>query len=230
MTHFPYVSLPEYYTRLLVSNIQNTTAGNTNLELYINENCELNTLIKKIFTDIDSDGFLGKILSISGWPGIRNRLAAVYIEYAMTGIFPDVANLSLVNDLINLENKLRHFTSSGFSRSFLLGFYAKMSAIHIQKMNDPQNLTPLIIKDSHLEYMKFSKSKSIRVDWLLLQLVQFDIFLGQERMTSILKVESKYEALFSMLLAHEQKIMIENSLNYAASIGDKDFLLGNIIQ
>ena len=71
MINFPYISLPEYYTRLLVSNIQNSTQANNNLELYINDNKELNALVKKIFRDIDPDGFLGKILSIAGWNGVK---------------------------------------------------------------------------------------------------------------------------------------------------------------
>ena len=96
MVNFPYISLPEYYTRLLVSNIQNSSQMNNRLELYINENKELNALVKKIFRDIDPDGFLGKILSISGWIGIRNRLAAIFLENAMTGKFPETANLNLV--------------------------------------------------------------------------------------------------------------------------------------
>ena len=123
MINFPYISLPEYYTRLLSSNIQNSTQANNNLEMYINENIELNALVKKIFRDIDPDGFLGKILSISGWNGIRNRLAAVFLEHAMTGRFPDTANLNLVTDLVAVENKLRHFTTPGFNRAFLLAYY-----------------------------------------------------------------------------------------------------------
>lgn len=230
MINFPFVSLPDHYTQLLGSNIQNSTDTNTNLELYITENRELNMLVRKVFTDIDKDGFLGKILSTSGWTGIRNRLAAVYIEYAITGIFPDVANLSLINDLVNLENRLRHFTSSGYSRAFLLGFYAKMSAIHVQKLGDVENFSPLIIKDEHIEYMKFSKSKSIRIDWLLIQLVQFDFFFGQERMSSLLKAGTRYDALFNLLMTSEQQIVMENCLSYGASIGDKDFFLSNLTQ
>ena len=230
MINLPFVSLPDHYTQLLVSNIQNSTGTNTNLELFITENSELNMLIKKIFTDIDKDGFIGKVLAISGWIGIRNRLAAVYIEYAITGFFPDVANLSLVNDLVILENKLRHFTSVGYSRSFLLGFYAKMSQIHVRKINNIDDLTPLVIKDEHLDYLKFSKTKSIRIDWLILQLVQFDFFLGQERMTSLLSSGTRYDALFSMLLNEEQKAVIANCLSYGASIGDKDIFVSNSIQ
>ncbi|MGZ3788750.1 MAG: hypothetical protein ACXVLQ_09520 [Bacteriovorax sp.] len=228
MINVPYVSLPEHFTKLLVSNIQNSSQSNTNLEMYINENSELNALIKKIFRDIDPDGFLGKILSISGWPGIRNRLAAVYLEYAMTGRFPETANLNLVTDIINIENKLRHFTTVGFSRAFLLGLYAKMSLIQIKKMNESKNFTPLIIGDTHIEFMKYSKAKSTRIDWLMFGLIMYDQMLGTERLTSLLKSGTRYEALFALLSAEEQRKFIENCMTYGASINDTEIFLTDV--
>ena len=227
MIHFPFISLPEYFTRLLVSNIQNSTQTNTNLELYINEHREFNAMIKKIFRDIDPDGFLGKILSISGWTGVRNRMAAVYLEHAMTGKFPDQANLNLVSDIINVENKLRHFTQPGFSRAFLLAFYAKMSLIHVRKLSDSRELSPLTIKDEHIELMKFSKSKSVRIDWLMIELIQFENFFGLERLTELLKSQTRYEALFSLLTEDEQAQMISNCLTYGASINDQEIFIGD---
>lgn len=228
MINFPYVSLPEYYTRLLTSNIQNTTLVNNNLELYINENKELNALVKRIFKDIDPDGFLGKILSISGWIGIRNRLAAVFLEHAMTGKFPEVANLGLVTDLLNVENKLRHFTPLGFNRVFLLAFYAKMSLIKIKMSSDSREFSPLIIKDEHIEFMKLSKAKSVRIDWLMLQLIQFEHFLGLERMNDLLKAETRYASLFSLLSDEEQTQMMDNFMAYGASIYDTDIFTGDV--
>lgn len=222
MFNLPYISLPEQFTRLLVSNIQNSTGTNTNLEMYINENAEINALVKKVFRDIDPDGFLGKILSIAGWPGIRNRLAAVYLEYAMTGRFPDAANLSLVTDIVNIENKLRHFTPQGFSRAFLLGFYAKMSLIQIKKMDNAASFNPLIIRDEHIDFMKFSKAKSARIDWLMLELIQFDQFLGTERMNTMLAAGSRYESMFALLSPSEQQQMTQNFLTYGASINDTE--------
>ena len=227
MFNLPFVSLPEHFTRLLAANIQNSTQSNTNLEIYITENKELNALIKKIFRDIDPDGFLGKILSISGWTGIRNRLAAVYLEYAMTGTFPETANISLVNDLVNIENKLRHFTNTGFSRAFLLGFYAKMTMIHSKKyQTDSANI--LIIKDEHIEFMKWSKAKSTRIDWLMLQLIQYDHFLGTERMNTLLQSGSRYESLFALLSTEEQKQVIENCLTYGSSIHDSEIFTSDV--
>jgi hypothetical protein len=209
-----------------VSNIQNSPQNSTNLEIYITENKELNALVRKIFRDIDPDGFLGKIFSISGWLGIRNRLAAVYIEYAMTGIFPETANLSLVTDIINIENKLRHFTPLGFSRAFLLGFYAKMSLIHAKKSDDGKQ--PLIIKDQHFEFMKWSKAKSIRIDWLMLQLIQYDHFLGTARMNALLESGTRYEALFALLSPEEQIEMTENCMTYGASINDQEIFVSDV--
>lgn len=229
MINFPFITLPDYYTKLLVSSIQNSTQTNNNLELYINENKELNVLIKKIFLDIDPDGFLGKIIQIAGFTGIRNRLAAVYIEYAMTGKFPDQANLSLVTELVNIENKLRHFTQPGFSRSFLLALYAKMTHIYVKKPGAEPNLNPLIIKEEHIEYMKFSKAKSTRIDWLMLELILFDHFLGTKRLQDLLKAETRYDALFSLLSADEQRAMINNIMIYGASIGDVDIFTSDVI-
>ncbi len=227
MINFPTISLPEYFTRLLVSNIQNSTQTNTNLELYINENKEFNALVKKIFRDIDPDGFLGKIVSISGWLGIRNRMASVFLEHALTGRFPDQANLNLVSDILNVENKLRHFTQPGFSRAFLLAFYAKMSLIHLRKMSDSRELSPLVIKDEHIELMKFSKSKSVRIDWLMLQLIQYENFFGLDRFSQLLESGTRYEALFSLLTEGEQSQMINNCLNYGASINDQEIFVGD---
>lgn len=223
MINLPYISLPEYFTRLLASNIQNNTQSNTNLEMYINENKEFNALVKKLFRDIDPDGFLGKILSISGWNGIRNRMTAVFLEHALTGRFPDQANINLVSDLVSVENKLRHFTQPGFSRAFMLAFYAKMTIIHLRKQGDIGELTPLIIKDEHIELMRFSQAKSVRIDWLMLQLIHYEHFFGLDRLTELLKTQTRHEALFALLTEEEQEQMIHNCMTYGASINDQDF-------
>ena len=228
MVNFPYISLPEYYTRLLVSNIQNRSQMNNRLELYINENKELNALVKKIFRDIDPDGFLGKILSISGWIGIRNRLAAIFLENAMTGKFPETANLNLVTDLIAVENKLRHFTPPGSNRAFLLAFYAKMSLIHIKLKSDSREFSPVIIRDEHIEFMKLSKAKSQRIDWLMIQLIQYEHFLGLERLNDLLKSETRYASLFSLLSREEQKQMMNNFMTYGASIFDNEIFTNDV--
>ncbi len=228
MMNLPYISLPDYYTRLLSSNIQNTTQINNNLEIYINDNKEMNALVRRVFRDIDPDGFLGKIISISGWSGIRNRLAAIYLEHAMIGKFPEVANLNYVTDLVNVENKLRHFTPPGSQRAFLLAFYAKLTLIHIKQRTDMRENMPLLIRDEHIEFMKLSKAKSVRIDWLMLELIQLDHFLGTARLNTLLKSETRYAAMFSLLSGEEQEQMMRNFLTYGASINDTEMFTVDI--
>lgn len=225
MINLPYIDMPDHFVRLLSSNLSNTTTINNNLEMYISENRELNIIIKKIFKDIDPDGFLGKIISISGWPGIRNRLCSSFLEYSMNGYFPDQANVNLLTDIINLENKLRHFTVSGYSRAFLLGYYAKMTQIRLNQMEEVHQYSPLIIRDEHLDLMKFSKAKSIKIDWLILQIVLFESVLGIDRVKSLLQSEIKFNALFNMLKDDEKEWFVENLLTYGSSISDYEFFL-----
>lgn len=227
MINLPYVTMPDSFVKLLVSNIQNSTQINNNLEIFLTDNKDLNILVKKYFRDIDADGFLGKIISVSGWNGIRNRLAAVFIEFAMNGVFPEEANITLVNDLINLENKLRHFTVSGYSRAFLLGLYSKLSVIKINRMDEIHDYSPLIINNELIDLMKFSKSKSTRIDWLMLELALMESLFGLERLTNLLKGEVKYNALFNILKNSEKDWYIENIMSYGASIGDYEFFLSD---
>jgi hypothetical protein len=225
MINLPYIAMPDHFVKLLCSNIQNTTQTNNNLEMYINDNRELYIIIKKVFKDIDPDGFLGKIVSVSGWPGIRNRLGSVFIEYALNGFFPDSANINLVNELVTIENKLRHFTAQGYSRAFLLGMYSKMSLIKINQMEEVHQFSPLIITDEHIDLMKFSKSKSVRIDWLILQLVLFENVLGMDTLRNMMKAQMKFAAIFNMLKPEEKEWFMQNMLTYGASILDFEFFM-----
>lgn len=228
MLNIPYVSLPEYFTYLLAGQIQNSIQLNNHLELYILENKELQYFVKTLFVDIDPNGGIGRIISIAGWTGIRNRLAALFIEHSLGGKFVESINLNLINDILNLENKLKFFTPNGYHRIFLLGFYAKMSLIKTQDQTDIISTNPLIITDTHIELMKYSKAKSIRLDWLLLLIVHFEHFLGIERFEHLLKAETNYSALYSMLEDDQKEQIINNCLSYGASINDQDIFIKNL--
>ena len=76
--------------------------------------------------------------------------------------------------------------------------------------------------------MKWSKTKSIRIDWLMLQLIHLDHFLGTERMLSLLSSGSTYESLVALLSDEEQKKMIENFMTYGASVNDQDIFLSDL--
>ncbi len=214
--NLPFVQMPDYYTRLLVANIQNNTATNTNLEMYFADHPHLSALIKKIFKDIDAEGFIGKILLINGFTGIRNRLASAFIEHASTGIFPEQVNQNLIKEALQLEHNWRHFTPQGFSRGFLLGFYLKMASVS-------NRISANLIQDRHLEYMKLSQGKSQRIDWLMLSVLHFDYFLGPERYMSCIKAQMNFDAIYATLSEEEKRVMCLNMLAYGSSIGDMSF-------
>lgn len=221
----PYVNLPDNFTRLLVNNIQQGAQANTNLEVYINQHRELNLLVKKLFVDIDPDGFLGKIINVVGFSGIRNRLACAYLDYARNGNFPDKINLNSINDIINLENKLRHFTPAGYSRAFLLGFYAQMVKIELDKKSETHHYSPIIFKDSFFEFLKYSKSKSIRIDWLFLNLLLMESVLTEEKLLTLLKNSTPHNAIMALMSPDEKLETIESLIAYSSSIFDYEIFL-----
>lgn len=208
--------MPDYYNRLLVANIQNNTQTNTNLEIYIADHPHMSQLIKKIFKDIDAEGFVGKILTVNGFVGIRNRLASAYIEHAATGSFPEVVNQTVIQDALYLEHNWRHFTPQGHSRAFMLGFYLKLASIE-------SKISSQLFQDRHLEYMKISKGKSVRIDWLMLLTLHFDFFLGHERYLNAVQSQLSFDAIISLLTEDERTLMLSNLLAYASSIQDLDF-------
>lgn len=212
----PFVNMPDYYNRLLVSNIQNTTQTNTNLEIYIADHPHLNHLIKRIFKDIDADGFVGKILAVNGFVGIRNRLASAYIEHRASGTFPEAVNQTLVQEALQLEHHWRHFTPQGYSRAFMLGFYLKLASME-------NKTSSMLFQDRHIEYMKISKGKSVRIDWLMLLILHFDYFLGFDRYMNALQSQMSFDALLALLADDERTLMLSNLLAYASSIQDLDF-------
>ncbi len=70
--------------------------------------------------------------------------------------------------------------------------------------------------------MRFSKAKSVRIDWLMLQLIQYEHFFGIDRLSELLKSQTRYEALFALLTENEKEQMLNNFMTYGASINDQD--------
>ena len=92
-------------------------------------------------------------------------------------------------------------------------------------MEEVHQYSPLVIKEEHIDLMKYSKAKSIKIDWLILQLILFESFLGMDRLKSLLQSEIKFNALFNMLKDEEKELFLENLLKYGASISDYEFFL-----
>ena len=228
MLNLPYVSLPDYYTQLLSIEIQASSQVNLKLERFIAEHPEMSALIKRIFRDVDPEGYVGNILAKVGWVGIRNRLACAYLERELTGKYPEVVNLNLIHEVIELDNSLKSYSANGFQRGFLIGFYAKMTAINLKKIQDKAEFSPLLIGQKVLDLMSFSKGRQERVDWLFLQLVHYESYLGLTRLKSLLEIGSNYDGLYQLLSASEQNQMMQNYINYGSSINDSTMFVKNI--
>ncbi len=222
MIILPFINMPDPFTQLLCLEVKSNSASQYDLEKALIGHKEINLLIKNLFRDIDPEGSLSKIFSLVGWTAIRNRLTSAYLEYATTGHFPEIANLTLITDLIMLENKLKKFTTPDHSRIFLLGLYSKLTLIRQKKINDPFSMTSFALKERHFDFLKSSKSVSYRIDWLMVHLFLFEQYLGSDRLNTLLISGSRLQSLFALLSDDEKIEMMENLLVYGSSIGDNE--------
>jgi hypothetical protein len=231
MIKFPHVSLPDRFARLLVLDFSSNQQSQRDLEIYLRNEKELMFLVLNLFKDVDPEGSLSKIISISGWTAIRNRLCSAYLDHNLSGRFSAKVNLSNLNEIIYIENKLKDFSTAGYSRGFLLGLYAKFS---LNLMNSsPTDLihTPLILKPEHFELLNRSNTKRVRIDWLMITIILFEHYLGFARLNSLLSADTSFHSLFALLDYEERKEFFENLLNYASSINDSDiFINENLIE
>ena len=62
----------------------------------------------------------------------------------------------------------------------------------------------------------------------MLQLIQFEHFLGEKRLQDLLKNETRYAALFSLLSEEEQAQMMSNALAYGASVYDNEIFTNDV--
>jgi hypothetical protein len=213
-----YIDLPDYFTRLLCSNMQNGEDNFKNLASYINSNPGFKGLVKRSFLDVDEKGRIETIVKSLGWFGFRNRMSALFLEYQLNGQFPIKPNLELCHELVALEEKVKSQTVEGFSRAFLLGFYWKL---HRYKDNNQfvDSFNWIEIQD----LLKHSKAKVIKIDWLLFSILHLQNFLGKEVVREALKGSADYKDLYESLDEKQKRIYIQNSLSYGASINEPEF-------
>lgn len=224
MYKLTFVNMPDDFVRLLSANMPQNNSTLNQIEMYLHQKKGMGFLVRSLFKEIDSDGFLSKIVHTAGWNVIRNRLAGAYLENFVVGDFPDAVSIETIQDLILFENKVKFHTTGLNSRSFLLAMYAKMTQEKHKKLFDKKEFSPLVIKDKHIELLRFSTVKNARIDWLLLTLICLSEALGLERLESFLSKGTKFAVLFAMLNEKEQKQFIENLVNYATSIGDLEYV------
>jgi hypothetical protein len=222
MIKFPHVTLPDRFTRLLALDFSSSPQSQRDLEIYIRNEKELYFLVLQLFRDVDPEGSLEKIISVAGWTAIRNRLCSAYLEQASSGRFPDKANLVNINELIYIENNLREYSVSGYSRAFMLGLYAKSTLNYLNSHTGDLVHGPLILKPEHFELVEKSQSKRVRIDWLMLIIILLEHYMGFARINSLLSSGSTLNSLIALLDDEEKSEFLNNLINYASSINDSE--------
>ncbi len=210
------VNLPDYFTHLLKINLTDHERTYRVLRHLIQQEEGFGMLIKKGF----SLGRLDSILQSVGWFGFREQLAALFISKLQCGEFNFEVSRNSVDDLVQFEDRFKTYATSGFSRSFLLGFYLKIA-----------------FGDGSLQYyldemprlLELSKSKAIKIDWVMVLLVHFDHYLGRKGLESILQDGIEFEDIFNFLKDSQKNEMIENLLSYGNSINEPQMFINDTV-
>jgi hypothetical protein len=216
--NFPVINLPDYFTVILASNMQVSGQNFIGLQTYIHSKPPLTSLVKKIFHDIGPNIEVGSIIKSLGWIGFRNRITNAFLEYEMSGHFPATPDSSLLVDLINLEEDLKSYEVSGYSRGFLLGFYIKMIEIQRTKLK----LSSFSIDLNYIPFLDFSASRFPRIDWSYLMILHFNEFLGESKLKKFLVDKVGFDKIYSEMSDDHKGIFAQNLLSYGCSIGESD--------
>lgn len=225
---YPYVNLPDHYTQLLRVNMQSSGKNFNELQYYIAEHKGLYLQFRKVFDDIDSSGNVSKILKSLGWYGVRDRFACLYIEKLINGEFPKVIQTGNCFGLLGLEDRLKPFCISGYSRGFLLGLYFKMASIELSIAGDSSG-SELINIDEVYEVLALSTSRTIKIDWVVILIQHLILFLGKDEVVELVRAGGKYQDIYDLLTEAQKQIYMNNLMAYGASINEKDIFISDRI-
>lgn len=216
--NFPVINLPDYLTVILQSNMQVSGQNFEGLKKFIYSRPPLLVLVKKVFRDLGSNVDVGNIIKSLGWIGFRNRIVNAILEYELKGNFQDALDTSLIIDLVNLEEDLKSYEVSGYSRGFLLAFYLKMIEINREK----HNKSPFALDLNFIPYFEFSNSRFPKIDWSYLMIVHFGEFLGEDKLKQKLVTKIGFDQIYSELREEHKITFAENMLSYGCSVGESD--------
>jgi hypothetical protein len=225
----PAIKMPDYFTLLLRVNMQSSGQYFTGLQQYILNNSSFLGLAEIGLKDIDKDLHIEKIIKVLGWHGLRDRIATMIIYKKINGEFPDHIPHNNVYGLLDFEDKVKQNTVAGYSRAFLLGLYQKLMLHHIQEVDPNLKVNNMLVDDSTIALLRFAKSRTIKVDWLLILLKHFSFYLGYEELEKLLKSNTSYEEIFSCLELEQQEILMGNLLSYGSSINDSEIFYSKTI-
>jgi len=223
MICYPSVNLPDSFTRLLRTNLQKPDVIAAYIKHEMEEDQGLRSLVYRFFKDIDPKVRIEFIIKSVGWHGFRDRLASLYLYYKTHRDWPNETDQTMVSDLVEIEQKLKRATVDGFSRGFMLAFYFKMAGLSLSGDNNEGALNYLTIEDEIIDLLKSVKSRTVKIDWLVILMNHFDYFLGREKLKDSIKNGLGYEEIYKSLDPDFHSILMENNLTYGYSVNDPEF-------
>jgi hypothetical protein len=217
-----YVSLPQEFTFLLQSNMQTTGAGYSELKKSLWGKPSFQSMLVRTCLDIDSNLSFEKIITSLGWLGLRDRMAASYIHYQKYGVYPQSPSLDLIEDILSFENKVKGKTVDGYSRSFLYGFYKKMTALKEQKNTRQVNPDFSIVPQGVQNLLGLVKTRTAFIDWLCLTLESACEVHGEERVKKLIEAGGGFASMRQGLSRDQDYQLMRRYLSYGASIQHMD--------
>ena len=224
-----YIALPADFIDLLKLDMNTRGAGFKKLKSKYWHEGSVSSLVKKCFFDIDSTGRFERIIHSLGWLGFRDRLAAAYIEYQLTGHFPNVPDISYIDDILELEELLKPYTIDGHGRGFLLGFFLKMSLCESIRKDPKIDLLPININKEVIKLLDLGQSKLLHIDWLYLTLLEISNFKRVSYLRENLKSGVNFKDLLIDLPEKERQKIIFNLVTYGASIKDREIFFDEVV-
>lgn len=231
MIYCPVVKMPDYFTRLLRGNMQPAGDLFRSLAWYVQEHSALEALIHYSFGDIDPKGRVDFFIKNLGWFGFRNRLCSLFLFYAEHGFFPSFTSADTVAHLSKLEDTYKTIQVPNYSRVFLLAFYLEL--VSLQKIGSefPSGAIPTIgmIEKIYPLFGKYSQSKVVKLDIVILVLLHLVAILGVSEVDRSLNQGCSYEEIIQKIPVDAQEKLIANLLNYGASVGEEEIFCSRMV-
>jgi len=222
-----YQNMPSEFIDLLKSDMNTNDVGFKKLKNNYWHSGSINALIKNCFKDIDDQGRFERIIHSLGWLGFRDRLASAYIEYQISGKFPEKPQLKYIDDILQLEDTLNPYTVEGFGRGFLLGFYLKL--INCHELEHSANRLEKLIPDDVINLFDVGQSKVLTIDWLCLTLFLLSKYKRVGYLKEGLSDSMNFQDFVGDLPPQEKDEMMFSLVTYGASIEDQDMFFSEVV-
>lgn len=225
MNSLSYAKLPDSFCQILKADGQGQNSIDEVFDRCYQKDIPFRLLSNKLFPEILKMKIKPERL---GRSAIKEKLAASYMEKYRAGDSRDGTTDSLtistsIQDIKKLEEAFSSFTVDGHSRTFMLGFYLKMTFLSNNSGNGqiPEQILSDLLTVIPL-YLKMAKAKIWRIDFIALSLWYYHSFLGQEQLLTLLKRGINHADIFRKLKAEERAVLVSSLLTYGISIGETE--------